>query len=83
MAESDWASIVVRGVTHPRSTVKILAIAKAGKETDVSFIRLASGPLFRDNTSKFVKADDVLPASAAPVTGIMNTDIPMMYTGAS
>nr|NP_740410.1 protein 3C [Encephalomyocarditis virus] len=81
MAESDWTSIVVRGVTHARSTVKILAIAKAGKETDVSFIRLSSGPLFRDNTSKFVKAGDVLPTGAAPVTGIMNTDIPMMYTG--
>nr|UYI58720.1 polyprotein [Cardiovirus A] len=81
MAETDWEAIRVKGMTHKREDVKILAIAKAGKETDVSFLKLQSGPLFRDNISKFVKASDVLPHSSAPLIGVMNVEIPMLYTG--
>nr|WPV63283.1 MAG: polyprotein [Cardiovirus A] len=81
MAETDWTAVRVKGVTHDRDTVKILAIAKAGKDTDVSFMKLPSGPLFKDNTSKFVKATDVLPACSAPLIGVMNAELPMLYTG--
>nr|UZH32602.1 polyprotein [Encephalomyocarditis virus] len=81
MVETDWEAIRVKGIQHKRDDVKILSIAKAGKDTDVCFLKLQSGPLFKDNTSKFVKASDVLPHSSAPLTGIMNVEFPMMYTG--
>nr|AGU38152.1 polyprotein [Encephalomyocarditis virus] len=81
MVETDWEAIQVRGVVHRREAVKILAIAKTGKDTDVTFLKLNSGPLFKDNVKKFVSAKDVMPQSSSPLIGIMNSEIPMMYTG--
>ncbi|ATY47698.1 polyprotein [cardiovirus F1] len=81
VAETDWISLTVREVTHPRTAVRCLSVNKTGKNIDLTFIKLQLGPTFKNNTNKFCCQEDVFPSAGETLTGIMNSGVPFIYEG--
>ncbi len=81
VAETDWIAFQLRDVRHERDTVVIRSVNRQGMETDLTFIKVTKGPLFKDNVSKFCSNKDDFPARNDTVTGIMNTGLPFVFTG--
>ncbi|ATY47696.1 polyprotein [cardiovirus E1] len=78
-AETDWVSLTVRQVNHSREQVKCLSVNKRGRNVDLTFIKLLSGPFFKNNVEKFANCENPLPSVGQALTGIMNTGIPYIF----
>ncbi|CAA39496.1 unnamed protein product [Theiler's murine encephalomyeltits virus GDVII] len=81
VAETEWTAFKLRDVRHERDTVVMRSVNRSGAETDLTFVKVTKGPLFKDNVNKFCSNKDDFPARNDTVTGIMNTGLAFVYSG--
>lgn len=82
--KADWDSFTIirpeGGISFKRDEgYEVLEIHKKGASTDLAFVRLKAGPMFKDNTSKFAEG---LPKKNLEVTGVAHfCEVPLLYEG--
>ncbi len=81
VAETDWTHVTIKDVKHTRASVKCLSVNKQGNHVDLTFMKLAQGPLFKNNVSKFCSHGDSFPSMNETLTGIMNAGLPFVFEG--
>nr|UYI58734.1 polyprotein [Mupivirus A] len=82
--KADWDSFTIirpeGGISFKRDEgYEVLEVHKKGASTDLAFVRLKAGPMFKDNTSKFAEG---LPKKNLEVTGVAHfCEVPLLYEG--
>lgn len=82
--KADWDSFTI---IRPEGSLsfkrdegyEVIEVHKKGASTDLAFVRLKAGPMFKDNVSKFAEG---LPKKNLEVTGVAHfCEVPLLYEG--